>query len=169
MKAKVQVVGGDIARQDTDAIMTAINSAGAWFGGIDGVIQRAAGNHFHKQAASASPLEDGQTVVAKGKPGCSIKNVVFVVDDLQRPLSEIVQAGLIAADEAGYRSVAVPTIRMGVMLGQVEKTDDEAYDQMHQGVQNFLSSGPECLEEIRFVVYDDTEMEAALRVKLGLG
>jgi len=77
------VVQGDISRIESDALITAINSGGMWFGGIDGVIQRSANNMFHSQATSQMPLEDCQSVVAmqNSTHNGAFKNVVFVVDD----------------------------------------------------------------------------------------
>ena len=63
---RLYVVDGDLTQQPVDAIMTAINSGGMWFGGIDGAIQRAAGSHYHDQAAASMPLQNKGTVVAKG-------------------------------------------------------------------------------------------------------
>jgi len=62
----IAVQDGDITKIPTNAILTAINSGGLWFGGIDGAIQRIAGNHYHNQVATAIPLYDLQTIVAKG-------------------------------------------------------------------------------------------------------
>jgi len=161
--AKINVVSGDIARVKADALITAINSGGMWFGGIDGVIQRAAGNLFHQQAAKAA-LVDGKAVVARGNNNsvAHFKNVVFVVDDLQRPLHEIVLAGLSAADDAGFATVSLPTIRMGVILGVVEKTPQEAVGEMAQGVSMFLAKNPKAVKDITFVVYNDAELERLL-------
>jgi len=111
----VTVAFGNIAQKKTDALITAINSGGMWFGGIDGVIQGVAGNAFHAQAAKAMPLKHGQAIVANGKGvahGGSFSNVIFVVDDLKGPLREIVNNGLEAAANAGFKSVTLPTIRM---------------------------------------------------------
>jgi O-acetyl-ADP-ribose deacetylase (regulator of RNase III) len=43
-KPVLSVISGDIAQVKSDAIITAINSGGAWFGGIDRVINNVAGN-----------------------------------------------------------------------------------------------------------------------------
>ena len=109
----------------SSAIITAINSGGAWFGGIDGAIQNVAGNMFHAQAAANMPLTDLQTIVAEGHSNGHqgrFDNVVFVVDDLQSPLEDVVYEGLKAAHKQKYPVVSLPTIRMGVMLGAVEQT-----------------------------------------------
>ena len=162
---RVDVVRGDITQQNVDAIATAINSGGLWFGGIDMVIQRCAGTLFHLQASGAMPLTDGQTIVARGNGG-QIKNVVFVVDDLQTPLSQVILAALLAADEAGFNSVALPTIRMGVMLGAVEKSVDEALTEMVLGTELFAQYNPKNIKSITFVVYNDSETQSQLLAKL---
>jgi O-acetyl-ADP-ribose deacetylase (regulator of RNase III) len=161
----VRVRGGDIASVDADALITAINSAGMWFGGIDGVIQRAAGNMFHGQATGRD-LVDGTAfaVTATGPHDGKFQNVVFVVDDLQQPLHDIVMAGLKAADEAGYKSVTLPTIRMGVMLGVVEKSVQEAFREMRMGVKT-AQRELKNLETVTFVVYGDPGLEYLLRTE----
>ena len=164
-QASVSVVAGDITRVDADALITAINSSGMWFGGIDGVIQRAAGNLFHSQAAEAMPLKDGGTVVAKSGSRLvkgEFENVVFVVDDLKLPLRDIVFNGLKAASEAGFHSVSLPTIRMGVMLGQVERTPEEAVGEMVEGVKKFFALPKTSLAHITFVVYNDEYTKSLL-------
>lgn len=164
--SKVFVVSGDITKVKVDALITAINSDGMWFGGIDGVINRVAGGMFHLQAADEMPLKDGQTIVARSN-GCfhggAFTDVVFVVDDLKHSLSEIVYNGLKAASEAGFKSVSLPTIRMGVMLGVVEKNAEEAVLGMSVGVRKFLKKNPDTtLESITFVVYNDKKTEFLL-------
>jgi len=161
---KKSVISGDISRVPADAIITAINSGRMWFGGIDGVIQRLAGDQFHSQAAAALPLDHGQTVFARGNGSqLPFKNVIFVIDDLCGPLSEIIFNGLVAASNAGLRSVTLPTIRMGVMLGTVEKTPEEALGQMASGVRRFQKEHPESsITDLTFVVYNDESIKIAL-------
>lgn len=162
----ISVVTGDISGISSSAIITAINSEGLWFGGIDGVIQNKAGNGFHSQAVAAMPLKDGQTIVARGGGFSNrgkFENVVFVIDDLERPLNEVIAAGLRAADDAGFESVTIPTIRMGVMLGVVEKTTEEVAHEMAKGVATFKEAGQWSLKSITFVVYNDVVAERILR------
>ena len=170
-KVSVSVVSGDVSRVKADALVTAIHSGGRWFGGIDGVINRAAGNLFHSQAAKAMPLTDGQTVVARSNGHAhdgAFANVVFVIDDLQRPLHEIIHNGLKAASDAGFRSVSLPTIRMGVMLEVVEKSVGEAVKEMAKGVKKFLAADSSTkLESITFVVYNDKKTQSLLQSVLG--
>ena len=142
---KIKAVSGDLTQTPSDAIITAVNSGGMWFGGIDAAIQRVAGMLFHQQVQKALPLRHGDTVVAKAngtKHGGSFSNVVFVIDDLQGPLHEVIRNGLTAAAKAGFKSVCLPTIRMGVMLGQVEKTTEKAVNEMVEGVRMFKKQSP---------------------------
>lgn len=170
-KTSVSVISGDISRTKADALITAINSGGLWFGGIDGVINRVAGDFFHQQAARKKPLKDGQTVVARGNNHAhagAFTHVVFVVDDLKRPLHEIIYSGLNAASDAGFTSVSLPTVRMGVMLGVVEKSIDEAVAELAEGVRMFLSENPNAtLKSITFVVYNDQKIQSLLQKALG--
>lgn len=168
-KTSVSVVSGDIARVKADALITAINSGGMWFGGVDGVINHVAGNLFHQQAAKAMPLADGQTVVARSNGHAhdgAFTNVVFVVDDLKRSIVEVVFAGLEAADKAGFATVTLPTIRMGVMLGVVEKSAEEAVVGMGVAVRNFLKRNPTSVKNITFVVYNDRKVQSLLQNNL---
>src|SRR3989338_2410515 len=164
----IYVYQGDITRIPADALITAINSGGMWFGGIDGDIQRVAGNHYHSQASKAMPLQNLQTVIARGgaRPDRKIgfRDVVFVVDDLQSPLDKVVYNGLESASNEGYQSVLLPTIRMGVMLGAVEKTPQEAIKRMSNGVKEFMQKygSSTKIGDLKFVVYNDANTASML-------
>jgi O-acetyl-ADP-ribose deacetylase (regulator of RNase III) len=163
------VTSGDITQTQSDGLITAINSGQMWYGGIDDAIQRVAGDTFHKQAATAMPLTDGQTIIAYGSTSSerrSFRDVVFVVDDLQRKLREIVYLGLKAADKAGLETITLPTIRLGVMLGVVEKSKEEAVAEMTKGVQQFIAEKPQSVKKITFVVYNDPMIAALLSFNL---
>ncbi len=171
-KIGLYVVQGDITQIPTDAIMTAINSGGMWYGGIDGAIQRVAGNQYHSQAAQAMPLSDLQTVVAKGNASNhrgSFNDIVFVVDDLQSSLDKVVYTGLEAAHQEGYGQLLIPAIRMGVMAGAVEKTPEETIAKLVQGIEGFMQRyGKQTkLENITFVVYGDPNTTGQLTTGLG--
>ena len=108
------------------------------------------------------------TVVARGGNVTSLpfQNVVFVIDDLKQPLENIIFLGLKAARDAGFKAVTLPTIRMGVMLGAVEKTKLHTVSAMVNGVRRFLESGGGL--EITFVVYSDQETKRLLESVIAL-
>ena len=135
--------------------------------GIDGAIQRVAGNFYHSQAAKAMPLINLQTIVAKGNKyqhRGQFNNVVFVVDDLKSPLNKVVYTSLETASNEGYQHILVPTIRMGVMNGIVEKTPEEAISKMALGITEFLEKYAKKtrLTEIGLVVYNNPSLAQQL-------
>jgi hypothetical protein len=83
------------------------------------------------------------------------RDVIFVVDDLVQPLGNLVLRGLLAADLAGYASVALPLMRTGVMAGVVEKNVQEVIHEINRAVKIFSDGSPVFLENIAIWVYDD--------------
>jgi len=108
-------------------LITAINSSGMWFGGIDGVI--------------------------------------FIIDNLKKKLHEIVLAGLQEAEKNQLSSVTLPTLRMGVMLGVVEKTEEEAIEEMAMAIHLFKGNNPAYVKNITFVVYSNQNILRKLTAK----
>jgi O-acetyl-ADP-ribose deacetylase (regulator of RNase III) len=168
---QVSVETGDITQVKADALLTPINSGGVWWGAIDGAIQRTGGSQFHNQAREhLGSMEDGQTIVANKKEqhDGGFENVVFVVDDYQKPLSEIVKTGLQAADKAGMKTVSLPAMRMGVAAGAFEKTPEETLSQLAKGVRDFYAEGsPQNLDKIVISAYKDPTSAEFLRQQLG--
>ena len=173
---RIHVHAGDITQHPVDGLITAINSGGMWFGGIDGAIQRAAGNQYHAQAgARLASLKHGSAFVARqvAKHRGTFRDVVFVTDDLKGPVRDIVLAGLEQAHAAGMASVSLPAMRMGVMRGVVEKTPQETAAGIMAGVDQFIAKHGHAtsLKDIHFVLYNDQasahELEGASK-KLSL-
>lgn len=166
---RVNVLSGDITSVKADGLITAINSAGMWFSGIDGAIQRSSGGMFHSQAQAAMPLSDGSVIFAPatGDHNGQFGSVVFLVDDLRRPLCELVTAGLQEAERQGLASILLPTIRTGVMAGSYE-TVEEALNGMAVAVREFVASNPVNVQQITFVVYGDPTSEQLLKKALQL-
>ena len=155
-----QVVSGDITDFKCDALITAVNGGGLWYGGIDGALRRKAGDFFHDQARPLIGENDGSAIVTHGNGKTPFGKVVFVCDNLAKPLSDIIYSGLVAARESGAETVSIPAIRTGVMLGQVEKTLDEVSEQYRLGIDRFQKEGNYL--DISFVVYDNPELQEKL-------
>ena len=157
---KVNVVNGDITQIKADALITAINPGGMWWGGIDDAIRRVSGNMFHKQASEQMPLHDGQVVFA---PATLLHNgrfdsVIFVIDELQRGVDQLVRAALDEAEARSLATVSIPTLRTGVMNGKYE-THAEALVGLVTAIIKFISTNPSHVQEINVVVYNnDTDM-----------
>ena len=106
------------------------------------------------------PLRNLQTVVAKGSKGFhhNFNDVVFVIDDLISPLDDVIYTGLSAANQEGYHKLLLPTIRMGVMAGVVEKTPKEALTHLANGIQRFATDNSDKLNlEILTIVIDKNQ------------
>lgn len=153
---KVSVVDGDITQVKADALITAINSGGMWWGGIDGAIQRVSGNMFHAQAAAKMPLQDGQTVFTPAPllHNGRFDNVIFVVDELQRPVGQLVRAALDEAEARSLATVSIPTLRTGVMSGAYESHGD-ALSGLALAIDEFVRTNPSHVQEITVVVYNN--------------
>lgn len=163
MSVMLDVVSGDITTRRADAIITAINSGGMWFGGVDNAIQRVSGSLFHAQAANQE-LHDGDVVVATGGPAGEgqFANVVFIIDDLVQPLADLVYTALMEADKAGVKTVNLPTLRTGVMAGVVEPTVGLALEALAQGILRFTPRATS-ITDITIVVYGDPDSELTLK------
>jgi len=162
-------ISGDITRVDSDAIITAINSGRLWFGGIDGAIQRVAGNIYHNQAMNEE-LINLKVIVARGDHNNhkgKFDNVVFVVDDLKSELRGVIARGLEEADAAGFKKVTIPAIRTGVMLGAVEKSLEQVVDEYMKGIKRYVGrkrakGQVPGIQAIAFVTYNNPELEGIM-------
>jgi O-acetyl-ADP-ribose deacetylase (regulator of RNase III) len=165
---RVQVIDGDISEVRADALITAINASGMWWGAIDTAIQRICGIMFHKKAAAAMPLRDGQVIFAPASSlhDCSFASVIFVIDELRQPVGNLVGAVLEEADALALKSVSLPTFRTGVMADAYEPRH-EALAGMAAAINEFVITSPEsCIEEITVVVYENSGDEEILKTAL---
>ena len=161
----VEVVSGDIASIEADALITTVNREGLWFGGIDTVIQRVAGGQFHVLAAEAvREGRDVDKVVARkvADHGGKFSDVIFVFDELDVEIGRRVISALAAAEKAGYRHVTMPALRLGAMKN-VGWSVEETVGSIVNGIMLFSLSAPvsveqPVLEKITIVVYNDPEL-----------
>ncbi|MFD9871354.1 O-acetyl-ADP-ribose deacetylase [Streptomyces niveus] len=119
----IEVVQGDITRQDTEAIVNAANESLRGGGGVDGAIHWAAGPRLAEAGAAIAPCARGD---AKATPGFDlpppIRHVIHTVGpawkggDRGEPeiLASCYRRCLEVADELGARSVAFPAISTGI-------------------------------------------------------
>ncbi|MFE3117733.1 O-acetyl-ADP-ribose deacetylase [Streptomyces niveus] len=118
----IEVVRGDITRQDTDAIVNVANESLRGGGGVDGAIHWAAGPRLAEAGAAIAPCARGD---AKATPAfdlpAPIRHVIHTVGpvwkggDRDEPavLASCYRRCLEVADELGARSVAFPAISTG--------------------------------------------------------
>lgn len=120
---RLELVRGDITRQDVDAIGNAANAALRGGGGVDGAIHRAAGPGLLAELRERYPNGTPTgTAVATSGHGLPARWILHAVGPIWRGgdhgepelLASAYRSSLRLADELGARSVAFPAISMGI-------------------------------------------------------
>lgn len=156
----VQLLSGEASSVQADALIAPINSRAQWSDKVNQTISEFSGSQFHGQLIKEMPLADGQTLLAAqtAPHEGGFSNVLFVVDDMAKPLHEIVNDALTAADRAGQKSVSMSLMRTGFALGKVEPTVQATVDEMADGIKTFAKNGSTNLSDIKLVVNNNREM-----------
>ncbi|MFI6757738.1 O-acetyl-ADP-ribose deacetylase [Micromonospora sp. NPDC050417] len=166
--ATIDVVLGDITREDVDAVVTAANESLLGGGGVDGAIHRAAGRRLAEAGGAIAPCDPGD---AKATPAYDLDPPVRYVIHTVGPvweggdegeaeiLASCYRRSLLVADELGARSVAFPAIATGVYGFPAELAARIAVDA--------IRATPTRVEQIRLVAFDEPTrdlLRAALAV-----
>jgi O-acetyl-ADP-ribose deacetylase (regulator of RNase III) len=121
--ARVEVVRGDITREDVDAIVNAANSSLRGGGGVDGAIHRAAGPRLAEAGGALAPCPPGSAVATPAFDlDPPIRHVIHTVGPVWRGgaadeaavLASCYRRSLEVADSLSARSVAFPAISTGI-------------------------------------------------------
>jgi O-acetyl-ADP-ribose deacetylase (regulator of RNase III) len=161
---RLEVVDGDIAALEVDAIANAANNA-LWMGaGVAGAIKRAGGEEIEREAVALGPIEVG-SAVATGPGRLRAKHVIHgaVMGQDLRTDEELVgrttRSCLELADELGCRSLALPAFGTGVGGFPLEEC-------ARIMVRTARAHEPESLERVVFAVFGD-EARRAFEAELG--
>jgi len=150
---RLEVVEGDIAQLDVDAVGNAANDH-LWMGsGVAGALKRAGGEEIEREAVALGPIGLGEAV-ATGAGRLKAKHVLHgaVMGQDLRTNAELVgrttRSCLELADELGARTLALPAFGTGVggfPLGecaQIMVSEARGYE-------------PSSLETVVFAVFGD--------------
>jgi O-acetyl-ADP-ribose deacetylase (regulator of RNase III) len=152
----IEVVLGDITREDVEAIVTAANESLLGGGGVDGAIHRAAGPELSRAGGAIGPCDPGD---AKATPAFDldppVRHVIHTVGPVwegggygeAEVLASCYRRSLEVADELGVRTIAFPAIATGLYGYPPEQAAAIA-------VQT-LRSTPTKVERIRLVAFDE--------------
>ncbi len=162
MKAKLEIVQGDIANQpDMDAIVNAANARLRTGGGVAGAIHRAAGPGLEEECRPLAPIQPGQAVItgAHQLPNKHVIHCLGPVYGRDKPEDKLLAAcyenALKLAEKHQLRSIAFPAISTGVFGYPL----DEAAEVAVSTIQHMIN-GLENLKTIRMVLFSESDLQA---------
>jgi O-acetyl-ADP-ribose deacetylase len=116
---KLEVVEGDIAALEVDAVANAANDA-LWMGaGVAGALKRAGGEDIEREAMAQGPIAVGDAIATSGGrlPARWVIHGAVMSQDLRTSgqlVEETTRSVLRVAEELGARSLALPAFGTGV-------------------------------------------------------
>jgi len=160
---KIELVRGDITKQEVDAIVNAANSSLLGGGGVDGAIHRAGGPSILEECRRLREerypdgLPTGKAAATTGGnlPAQWVIHTVGPVysrsDDRSHLLASCHTEALRVADELGAKTVAFPAISTGVYGYPPHLAAPTAIAA--------VASADSQVDEVRFVLFDQTIQE----------
>ena len=156
MKTRIEIVQGDITRQQVDAIANAANTTLLGGGGVDGAIHRAAGPELLEECRTLHGCRTGEAKITRGYrlPARFVIHTPGPVwhgggSGEEALLASCYRNCLTLAAENGCRTVDFPSISTGVYHFPLEKASRIAVST----IAAFLAEHPE-LERVRMVCFD---------------
>jgi O-acetyl-ADP-ribose deacetylase (regulator of RNase III) len=171
LDGRVQVVVGDITKQDVEAIVNAANSSLLGGGGVDGAIHRAGGPEILEECREIrrtrfpEGLPTGEAVITTGGK-LSALYVIHTAGPIYGEhrgkqaelLANCYHNSLTLAVEKNLTSVAFPAISTGVYGYPL----DQAAEVSSRTIENFLATDRQ-LKEVRLVFFQARDAEVFLR------
>ena len=169
----LELIQGDITKQNVDVIVNAANSALCGGGGVDGAIHRAAGPSLMAECRKIKGgCPTGQAVIT-GAGNLPAKQVIHTVGPVwdggdkgeEELLASAYRNSLTLAHQHAHKTIAFPSISTGVYRFPIEKATQIAINE----VQQFLKENPSSLERVVFVTFSDRDFKVYQRELDSLG
>ena len=155
MKEKVEIVEGDITKQQVDAIVNAANHSLLGGGGVDGAIHRAAGPELLQETRTIGGCPTGEARVSQGYrlPARWVIHTVGPVwsggnRDEDSLLASCYKNCFKAALDLGAKTIAFPSISTGAYRFPLKRAAEIAM----QETRKFLEK-EEAIEKVVFVCF----------------
>lgn len=157
MDRRIEILEGDITRQDMDAIVNAANRSLLGGGGVDGAIHRAAGPQLLEETRAIGGCPTGEARVSKGYR-LPAKWVIHTVGPIwagghkneDALLADCYRNSLRVARDLGAKTIAFPSISTGAYGFPLKRATEIALRE----TRKFLETD-RTLERIAFVCFGE--------------
>ncbi|MFB6212769.1 MAG: macro domain-containing protein [Candidatus Magasanikbacteria bacterium] len=156
----IKCVQGDITSQDVDVVVNAANAKLEPGGGVAGAVHREAGPKLYEECKEIGSIEVGKCVVTGGYD-LPNDNVIHCLGprygadpQAKEHLARCYKEALRLADERKLKSIAFPAISTGAFGYPVEEAAKVSWEAVEEVLGDL-----ESIEEIRFVLYDSSDLE----------
>jgi len=159
-KPSIEIVIGDITKQQVDAIVNAANKSLLGGGGVDGAIHRAAGPQLLEECRLLGGCETGGAKLTKGY-NLPAKYVIHTVGPIYGAengreadlLASCYRNSLALAEQHGVRSIAFPSISTGAYGYPIQQAAEIALTTVRNASRRPGSN----IERVVFVTFSDDD------------
>lgn len=165
MEGRIEVILGDITKQEVDAIVNAANTTLLGGGGVDGAIHRAAGPELVRECSRLDGCPTGDAKITKGfrLPAKYVIHTVGPVwkggksgeDDLLR---NCYRNSLELAKQNDVKTIAFPSISTGAYRFPVSRAAKIALNTVAECVKSM-----KCFDRVFFVCFSRDDLEVYKR------
>jgi O-acetyl-ADP-ribose deacetylase (regulator of RNase III) len=159
-KSYLEILVGDITKQDTDAVVNAANKQLAPGGGVAGAIHKAAGKDLWEECKKLGGCNTGEAKLTRGfnLPALYIIHTVGPVysgsSDDPKKLKLCYEESLKLAEKNNIKSISFPAISTGYFGYPIYEATDIAL----KTIIDYLKSETK-IELVMFVLYDSKNLE----------